>query len=48
VPVADCGFPWFGHFVFEGNKQVTSIHPVYSIKVDWVMFNAMLTGRIGF
>lgn len=40
------GFAWIGHFFFEKNRPATFQHPLYSFAGDWVMFKAILTGKL--
>ncbi len=37
---------WVGHYVFEKNRPATFTHPFYSLLGDWVMWSAILRGRI--
>ena len=48
MPVAGYGFAWVGHFVFEKNRPATFTYPLYSLAGDWVMFFAILSGKIRF
>lgn len=48
LPVVGYGFAWIGHFGFEKNRPATFRHPLYSLAGDWVMFAAILSGRIPF
>ena len=48
LPVAGYGFAWLGHFGFEKNRPATFSHPLYSFVGDWVMFAAVLRGRLPF
>jgi hypothetical protein len=40
------GGAWIGHFAFEKNKPATFKHPLKSFICDWLMFAAILTGKI--
>lgn len=42
------GFAWLGHLLFEKNRPATFKNPIYSFAGDWVMFGAMLRGKIKF
>jgi hypothetical protein len=42
------GFAWLGHLLFEKNRPATFKNPIYSFVGDWVMFGAMLRGKITF
>jgi len=42
------GFAWAGHLFFEKNRPATFSHPLYSFVGDWVMFAAVLRGRLPF
>jgi len=46
APLAGYGGAWIGHFVFEKNRPATFDYPWYSLRADWVMYWAMLTGRL--
>lgn len=48
LPLFGYGFAWIGHFFFEKNKPATFKHPLYSLLGDWVMYAAMLRGKITF
>ena len=48
LPMFGYGFAWIGHFFFEKNKPATFKHPLYSLVGDWVMYAAMLRGKITF
>ncbi len=44
--VCGYGFAWTGHFFFEKNRPATFTYPVYSLMGDWVMWAALLVGKI--
>ena len=46
MPVVGYGFAWIGHFAFEKNRPATFRHPLYSLMGDWVMYWAVLRGRV--
>jgi len=48
LPLFGYGCAWIGHFFFEKNKPATFRHPLYSLAGDWVMYAAMLRGKITF
>lgn len=48
LPLFGYGFAWAGHVLFENNRPATFRHPVYSFAGDWVMYAAMLRGKISF
>ena len=37
---------WVGHFFFEHNAPATFRHPLYSLRGDFTMLFAILTGRL--
>ena len=48
LPLFGYGFAWIGHFFFEKNRPATFKNPFYSLAGDWVMYAAMLRGKITF
>ena len=48
LPLFGYGCAWVGHFFFEKNRPATFSHPLYSFAGDWVMYAAMLRGKISF
>jgi hypothetical protein len=48
LPLFGYGCAWIGHFFFEKNRPATFSHPFYSLAGDWVMYAAMLRGKITF
>ena len=48
LPLFGYGCAWIGHFFFEKNRPATFSHPLYSLAGDWVMYAAMLRGKITF
>jgi hypothetical protein len=48
LPLFGYGFAWIGHFFFEKNRPATFKNPLYSLAGDWVMYAAMLRGKITF
>ena len=46
--VSGYAFAWVGHFGFEKNRPATFKHPFYSLMGDWVMYAAILRGKIKF
>lgn len=39
-------FAWIGHFFIEKNRPATFTYPLYSFLSDWVMYAAMLLGKL--
>jgi len=46
LPIVGYGFAWVGHFFFEKNKPATFKYPLWSLKADFVMWYAILSGKL--
>jgi hypothetical protein len=46
IPFSGYGFAWYGHMVYEKNRPMTLIHPLYSLLGDFKMFWDILTGKL--
>ncbi|MEM6536005.1 MAG: DUF962 domain-containing protein [Pseudomonadota bacterium] len=46
VPLIGYFFAWVGHFFIEKNTPATFTYPLWSLRGDYKMFFAWLTGRL--